>query len=729
MGGCCSSAHHAADVGRRRDDGASLAVSASTDALTYGGRTPLKGPPEPATTSPERDAYQFDPDNGRFVPKPVASAAPTSAPRPLPGPSTARAATSTGRHVLTHENVTTAGPAGYQSSSDCITAMVVPSCFVTSFAAAAPFSDSEREYLRKAVATSDMLVRLADVEEMRRSEIFAGWMMEAQIKVNACRAEAAAIQRRCAGEPRSRSAPGSAPTNRQHRDPSGRPPLAAQGAPHPDGPTQRPSRPSRLVIHHRTVSVIDDDTGDIHPAAPQGPAGRPEAPRADADVSDGGSATVEEASLTYDGSDGAAASNVRGGPRRRPPAHHHHHHHPRHSPTLPSDAVAVGGSPFLKGKGDEDRMLPIAGGGSLGAAAAGSSGSQTAATQSSSRRSSGQHVQVSSVTAFSPVVGVVPPPSDDASISGSTRLHQSSDDHLVVYTSCGEFVREIPTALESPVMRQFSASHINILARPAKAAKPQPNDWHILADPRAAHLFNSGDGFFQFACKSGTKLTAEEISFMSGFLNVTQFADEKQENNVPVVTFDAEYLAPFVAILVKAMYLLPGVSLSSMTAELIATPEYNAKCQPGNPKIWTDVTEERTFRCTKTIIRFVYSIVIQMKAAEITDEAQLRRLSTIDGVRPSKAIILERTKRNMKNLDSTVKCKSLLMYYEVQGGLLVSHCTALINTSVPTVIAAIVNNFGHSGAAEAGQTADLTRRYLIDKFGDSRIPHGASLDL
>ena len=176
----------------------------------------------------------------------------------------------------------------------------------------------------------------------------------------------------------------------------------------------------------------------------------------------------------------------------------------------------------------------------------------------------------------------------------------------------------------------------------------------------------------------------------------------------------------YILICVKTMYILPGINVDDITPELVSSVEYQRACQPGNPKIWDDVSEPYTFRCTKPLVRFIFSLTFQMKVSMVTDPETLRFFQSFDGLVPSKIILIERTKRNKEAKDTTHKVKSVLMYHPVTDGILVSHITLVLNTSIPRVVATIVNNFSGRGAAEGALTVDLTRAYLLKKFGDAR---------
>jgi hypothetical protein len=137
---------------------------------------------------------------------------------------------------------------------------------------------------------------------------------------------------------------------------------------------------------------------------------------------------------------------------------------------------------------------------------------------------------------------------------------------------------------------------------------------------------------------------------------------------------------------------------------------------------------------TKTIIRFVFSVVVQLRVTPLTDPQVLEHLSVIDGIIPTHAYLLERTKRDVSKTDGTVKCKSVLLYYRVvnKAGMpgsvstLVTNVSVVVNSQLPSVVASVVNSFGGSGADEVRETMAKTRVYLAQELGDSREAPPAS---
>nr|CCC92248.1 conserved hypothetical protein [Trypanosoma congolense IL3000] len=247
--------------------------------------------------------------------------------------------------------------------------------------------------------------------------------------------------------------------------------------------------------------------------------------------------------------------------------------------------------------------------------------------------------------------------------------------------------------------------------------------WDFLSRPDAAEVLNSGDVFFRFVCGVISGLSDDSLKMIDTLINMSSFKNELVENNVPKVdVYGDEKQRKCVAILVKTMNILPGVSLANITPELLASLDYQRNCQPGENK-FEPIDTPYTFRQTKTIVKFLYSVTIQMKVSEITDPEMLCRFKDVDGMIPAKVLMLERTRKNTACSDSTLKVRSFLIYYPVNEGLLVNNQTIVINKSIPSVVSALLQTFGSQGASDAMKTASKTRKYLVDRFGDTREVH------
>jgi len=264
----------------------------------------------------------------------------------------------------------------------------------------------------------------------------------------------------------------------------------------------------------------------------------------------------------------------------------------------------------------------------------------------------------------------------------------------------------------------LSGTHIPVHVEPKGIVMPS---WDFLTDENSSKLLCDGLALFRFLCRPCTKLNEDDKAMTRKLINISIFHDEVAENNVPSIDVDdVSSMAKYTAVYVKANYILPGIAVTDITADLLGSLEYHKSCQPGKPKFSEDVTEKNTIRFAKIIVKFIWTLNIQLKIWEIPAE-RMQEFRDIDGLVPSKVIVMERTKRNKANIDSTRKCKSFLFFYPVTDGVLMSHITLTLNSAIPNFIAAIMNNFGGQGCKEAAETAFMTRRYLIAKFGDRRL--------
>ncbi|KAL7516817.1 hypothetical protein ACHAWX_001794 [Stephanocyclus meneghinianus] len=221
-----------------------------------------------------------------------------------------------------------------------------------------------------------------------------------------------------------------------------------------------------------------------------------------------------------------------------------------------------------------------------------------------------------------------------------------------------------------------------------------------------------GGAFYSFTCR--TWMTPYERNMVETMANMTCFKDETKENFVPTFNVnDSKDINKYTYVLQKAAYILPGVQLDDITPEVLSSKEYHECCQPVNgTKIW-DRKDENTFRFTRPIIPHIYSMTIQFRVSELTRE-YLDVLSSLMGVCVDRAMLMERTKRSVPpKIDGTAKAKSILCYTVIAGGLLVTHATVILNTTIPTVIAKVIDTFGRSGLAETCETAERTRRYFL----------------
>uniref|UniRef100_A0A7R9VCI8 Uncharacterized protein n=1 Tax=Pseudictyota dubia TaxID=2749911 RepID=A0A7R9VCI8_9STRA len=232
-------------------------------------------------------------------------------------------------------------------------------------------------------------------------------------------------------------------------------------------------------------------------------------------------------------------------------------------------------------------------------------------------------------------------------------------------------------------------------------------------DPNNLAVLEMGDVLFTFTCRKG-RSSSYEKQMLEAFANLSSFQDETVENHVPA--FDVNCVADmkkYTFVLQKCAYLLPNICADDIAdPRLMSTVDYHTACQPKGTRVWTDVSEENTFRITKPIIPHVFSITMQLKTSTIKSE-DLRILSEHIGVRIDRGLLMERTRRTKQpKPDATAKAKSVLLYTDIKGGVLVTHVTVVLNKGLPDIIANIVDTFGSWGLREVCETAALTRKYL-----------------
>ena len=238
-------------------------------------------------------------------------------------------------------------------------------------------------------------------------------------------------------------------------------------------------------------------------------------------------------------------------------------------------------------------------------------------------------------------------------------------------------------------------------------------DFRFFKTAADLEVLRKGASFYGFLCSPGTSLGGVEKGMIESVINLSSFK-AGDADFVPDINFsDPKDMGKYTYILNKAVYTLLDVTLDDISPELVASVPFQKACQPGACKVWTDCERSDTFRLTKTIIRAIYKVTIQFRVSWVPEEILESLAPLCDGLKVHKAIILERTKRDTTYVDSTYKVRSVLMYHSLKnGGLVVSNITCVANTSIPSVVARLVDNLGWAGAAEVHETAQKTRAHL-----------------
>eukprot|EP00123_Amoebidium_parasiticum_P022147 comp8100_c0_seq1/m.3583 comp8100_c0_seq1/g.3583 ORF comp8100_c0_seq1/g.3583 comp8100_c0_seq1/m.3583 type:complete len:318 (-) comp8100_c0_seq1:251-1204(-) len=296
---------------------------------------------------------------------------------------------------------------------------------------------------------------------------------------------------------------------------------------------------------------------------------------------------------------------------------------------------------------------------------------------------------------------------DDVSTAPEDSVAEISESEKSQSETDSEFYDAVSEQSEKAAGK-LSAQHC-----PMESSAVIINDWRFLDRPKKIDYLNKGCALFSFCCRVGTELKPEEKKLVDLMINLSRYEDEVEVNNVPTCNiYDDADASQYTIILTKVAYMLPGIKISDITPELVASTEYQSKCVPGDPYVWPDMPDDTTFRITKTIVPWIYNITIQLKASTLAPQ-KLGPLSQMDDYPIHHGILMERTKRNAAVVDATRKAKSLLCYSEVPGGVLVTHVTCVLNTFVPSFLTYYIDSLGSFGCREGAATARLTRQYLL----------------
>ena len=142
----------------------------------------------------------------------------------------------------------------------------------------------------------------------------------------------------------------------------------------------------------------------------------------------------------------------------------------------------------------------------------------------------------------------------------------------------------------------------------------------LLDDANLAHL-RGGGALYSCSCKEGSVMTDLQLRMAASFVNISSFDDELKENCVPYVDPLSDDAKSYVYLLNKAMYLMPKkVRSEDLNSKVFSSVDFHKNCQPGKPKVWTDVQEHHTFRLTKTVIPILFSVTFQLKCSAVPKE-------------------------------------------------------------------------------------------------------------
>lgn len=244
-------------------------------------------------------------------------------------------------------------------------------------------------------------------------------------------------------------------------------------------------------------------------------------------------------------------------------------------------------------------------------------------------------------------------------------------------------------------------------------------EWDFFREPQlATKLLNAGDVLFAFKAYSGDHATDADLSVTTPIINLSCFKDETVENNVPRIDLrDPKESKKFTVIVSKLLYLVPELEAKDVDPAIWSSRKYCEGCISGGCTFEDTLpTDVNTFRMHKPLLKYIYSMIVQLKLSDVTDPKVLAELGKIDGFVPVRALLYERTKRDKTKTDSTVKQKAVLMFHPVPGGMIVATVVCVLTSAIPKFLTGFVSNMGSSGAAESAENVQMTRKFVMESI-------------
>jgi len=336
-----------------------------------------------------------------------------------------------------------------------------------------------------------------------------------------------------------------------------------------------------------------------------------------------------------------------------------------------------------------------------------------------------------------------PPPMDEDMFScvGSVDEEGDSGGVLVTVSVAEKLRHRDPTCAPSPEpsIRAPSASPPPV----ASLEAPQPSSpselcglgakitpttpaqcvemkrWNFMSSPEAVESLREGNVLFACCAGACSVLSETEVGLIAAYQDLTAFADEGKDNGV--LPFDVRCQTDrdsHIAILSKSQYMLqPGVDIASLTPEAYADFDYQRNIAPKGAKVHRRIFDRDgkpyqgrdTFCCTKSVIPYVFSVTVQLKASLLSSRMLEELAPLADGVPIARGLLLERTKQD-RGHDATKRSKQLLFYSSIpDGGTLVTHISFTAFTSLPSFARKLVSKLADAGRQEAEEVVTKLR--------------------
>jgi len=287
------------------------------------------------------------------------------------------------------------------------------------------------------------------------------------------------------------------------------------------------------------------------------------------------------------------------------------------------------------------------------------------------------------------------------------------------------------TRLESEADQYYKGNKVDAVVEGVAGVALGCKHGSYYSDPSNLSFLECGGALFSFTCRKGAVLP-DEADIVRSLINLSDYDDEVNENYVPFFDVDdPSDVARYTYIVQKCAYVIPDVGCDSFAnPDFLSTVDYHKACQPTGTKVWTDVTEDRTFRITKTIIRYIFHVTVQFRVSQLS-RSTLSDLESLIGIPIDRGVLLERNRRSKKRpkkLDGTAKAKSVLLYTDLDGGggTLVTNMSVVLHRGIPGTVAHVMDNFGSRGVGEVCETASRARKYLKENCPKTQPQNVAS---
>jgi hypothetical protein len=238
--------------------------------------------------------------------------------------------------------------------------------------------------------------------------------------------------------------------------------------------------------------------------------------------------------------------------------------------------------------------------------------------------------------------------------------------------------------------------------------------WHFYSNT-AKNKLSNGNVFFSFKFFDGSDANHDDINLMEHIINLSMFKNENKENNVPHIDVkNREDISKYKYVLSKTMYLIPGLDINNIDIGIWSSKKFCEECI-GNNASFEDIDEKHSFRMNKNIF-FWYSICVQMQLSEITNHDILHSMKSIAEFNAQHGILYERVKRNKEKIDNIAKAKSVLLFHNVPGGVILTDVNVVvINKFLPDFLLQFVDKFRMSDS-EIGEIIYRRRKYICEKY-------------